>query len=70
MASTSDPLLCRSCFWAADLTRDAEKVWCAHAGWAGWHSGAAPCRGVTFVERRPWHCSIKEYKRYAADLGD
>lgn len=58
-------LQCRRCFWAADVTREAERVWCAHAGWHGWHQERPACGGVAFVERRSWHHSISEYERHA-----
>lgn len=63
------PLPCRSCFWSAELTREAERVWCAHAGWAGWYGERAGCGGVSFVQHRPWHSSLQAYERHAS-LGD
>lgn len=60
-----DPLKCRACFWSAELTREAERVWCAHAQWYGWHQERAACGGASFVRHRPWHSSLQAYERHA-----
>jgi hypothetical protein len=41
-------LVCRSCFWAAQVTKVAEKVWCAHATHHGWMSDVPACSGKEF----------------------
>ena len=39
--------LCDGCFWAADLTVNAPRIWCSHSRWHGWHTHAA-CGGQGF----------------------
>ena len=67
--SVDDLLPCRKCFWAADVTRDAPKVWCAHAGCHGWMTDLPACGGGAFVKRRPWHHSIEAFERHAGVVG-
>ena len=46
---TPDPLWhCRRCWWAAELTRKAAKVWCSHRVHHGWMQLAPACRGLAF----------------------
>jgi hypothetical protein len=44
----SDTLLCRLCWWAADLTRKQGRVWCSHAVHHGWYTNAPGCGGKAF----------------------
>jgi len=38
---TPDPLWhCRRCWWAAEITREAAKVWCSHRVHNGWMQSA------------------------------
>lgn len=68
MASSSDDLPCRRCFWAAEITRSEDRVWCAHATAHGWQRERPACAGAAYVERKPWHSSIGAYERYASGL--
>ncbi|MEN9314388.1 MAG: hypothetical protein RIS35_781 [Pseudomonadota bacterium] len=68
--ATPSELACRSCFWAADVTRDKERVWCAEAGAHGWQVERPACGGSRYVARKPWHHSIEAYERHAAGLAD
>jgi hypothetical protein len=44
----SDPLvLCRSCFWSAEITRSDARIWCSHAVHHGWHTEQA-CKGAGY----------------------
>jgi len=46
---TPDPLWhCRRCFWAAEITREAKRVWCSHKVHNGWMQLAPVCRGLAF----------------------
>jgi len=47
--SVPDPLWhCRRCWWAAEITRKAAKVWCSHRVHNGWMQSAPACRGLAF----------------------
>ena len=41
-------LPCRLCWWAADITRGQERVWCSHAVHHGWMTDKAKCDTAAF----------------------
>jgi hypothetical protein len=41
-------LPCRLCWWAADITRGQERVWCSHAMHHGWMTDKAGCDTAAF----------------------
>jgi hypothetical protein len=46
-------LACRTCFWAAEITRNTERVWCAHAVHHGWMTEKAACGGKGYKADLP-----------------
>lgn len=41
-------LVCRSCFWSAEVTRQQNKIWCAHRVVYGWVTDKPRCEGLAF----------------------
>lgn len=41
-------LVCRSCFWSAEVTRPQNKIWCAHRVVHGWVTDKPRCDGLAF----------------------
>lgn len=44
----TDALPCRTCFWAAELTRVKPEVWCSHKTYNGWQIDKPGCDGKAF----------------------
>ena len=41
--------ICRRCWWAAEVTRKDEEVWCSHRHWHGWMKDAPACNGDAYM---------------------
>ncbi len=44
----SSTLLCRLCWWSANITQKQERVWCSHSVHHGWYTDAPGCGGKAF----------------------